>query len=299
MLCSWPYSMTPKTNVRPILWGWYVGAYCSSWTFNSKLVTYFSPQALQWDQKSNQLWFSNHKSAQEIRVAICPSNLARKFVSFSQPASQLVRHFPRVNHSTEAETLGMKNSQNINILMADLDQQQHLKLFLGTFALWVISLFKEKQKATSADFLPAQTWMDARLCTCTMHKCVSLDAATNQPSCHCVELSPCFCSSALNLCLHWLCISSPWRGSTSVPVLGKRRVFVIKWSPASAQAHSGGKLLDRSMQVISNPIRVTFRKLDLLETGPAGFSNMSDISNSSTKWCILCCESKCSWHRSL
>ena len=103
--------------------GWYVGAHCSSWTFNSKLVTYFSPQALQWDQKSNQLWFSNHKSAQEIRVAICPSNLARKFVSFSQPASQLVRHFPRVNHSTEAETLGMKNSQNINILMADLDQQ--------------------------------------------------------------------------------------------------------------------------------------------------------------------------------
>ena len=169
MLCSWPYSMTPKTNVRPILWGWYVGAHCSSWTFNSKLVTYFSPQALQWDQKSNQLWFSNHKSAQEIRVAICPSNLARKFVSFSQPASQLVRHFPRVNHSTEAETLGMKNSQNINILMADLDQQQHLKLFLGTFALWVICLFKEKQKATSADFLPAQTWMDARLCTCTMH----------------------------------------------------------------------------------------------------------------------------------
>lgn len=86
---------------------------------NSKLVTYFSPQALQWDKKSNQLWFSNHKIAQEIRVAICPSNLARIFVSFSQPTSQLVRHFPRVNHSTEAETLGMKNSQNINISPPD------------------------------------------------------------------------------------------------------------------------------------------------------------------------------------
>ena len=163
MLCSWPYSMTPKTNVRPILWGWYVGAYCSSWTFNSKLVTYFSPQALQWDQKSNQLWFSNHKRAQEIRVAICPSNLARKFVSFSQSTSQIVRHFPRVNLSTEAETLGMKNSQNINISPPDggswsppccsvslrkiaivqkifWSRLKRLKLFLGTSALWVINI---------------------------------------------------------------------------------------------------------------------------------------------------------------
>ena len=94
---------------------------------HSKLVTYFSPQALQWDQKSNQLWFSNHKSAQEIHVAICPSNLARIFVSFSQPTSQLVRHFPRVNHSTEAETLGMKNSQNINI--SPFLDQQHVVQF--------------------------------------------------------------------------------------------------------------------------------------------------------------------------
>ena len=116
----------------------------------------------------------------------------------------------------------------------------------------------------------------------------------NQPT----KLLPPRRTLPLLLLLHWLRISSPWRGSTSVPLLGKRRVFVIKWSPASAQAHSGGKLLDRSMQVISNPIRVTFRKLDLLETEPAEYSNMSDISNSRTKWKIWCCESKFSWHRS-
>ena len=105
----------------------FMGLVCGcSLLINFKLVIYFSPQALQWDQKSNQLWFSNHKSAQEIHVAICPSNLARIFVSFSQPTSQLVRHFPRVNHSTEAETPGMKISQNSNISpldIADLHQQ--------------------------------------------------------------------------------------------------------------------------------------------------------------------------------
>ena len=82
VLCSWPYSPTPKAKSDPHFMVVACGCSCSSCTFNSKLVTYFSPGALQWDQKSNQPWFSNHKSAQEIRVAICPSNLARKFVSF-------------------------------------------------------------------------------------------------------------------------------------------------------------------------------------------------------------------------
>ena len=82
----------------------------------SIIVTFPSPNSLQRDQKANQCWVSNAKSAKGIIVAICRSNLStwEVIVSFPQPVSASFSHAGDLHQNKRLLNWWVQNSKFFN-----------------------------------------------------------------------------------------------------------------------------------------------------------------------------------------
>ena len=134
-----------------------------------------------------------------------------------------------------------------------------------------------------------------------MHKCVNgwLAGSSKLPPRRTNLLAPSAPAPAPKHCLHWLRISSPWRGTACLSgqeLAGQAECWKCCYKVITCIRTKltpvGSAWTERCRWFFQQrTTRELFRRV-FLETEPVENWNISDFSNSSAKWCLWCCESK-------